>query len=82
MPDLNDPAVNPDVSPARPWQWSAFVSTLLVGIEAAAVEAGAIDNPPRWLVVALAATPWVVRLVRGFVSKRAVSFRRAPAPKG
>ena len=77
MPDPIDP-INPNVTPAPLWQWSAFASTVLVMLEQVLPDILAIPNPPRWVAIVAAALPWVIRFGRIWITKQAVSFRRVP----
>lgn len=74
MPD--DPIPNPDVRPARWWEWSGWWSFLLLVLEWAQGEVGGWKDPPRWVGIVLVALPFVIRFVREKVTGVATSFRR------
>lgn len=77
MPELQ----NPDVRPAKWWEWTGWWSLALSVLLWAQGELGGWQNPPRWVGLALLAIPFAVRFVREKVTGVPSSYRRAPEPE-
>lgn len=69
---------NPDVRPARWWEWSGLWSLVLLVLEWAQAELGLWTDPPRWVAFALVALPFLIRTVRERLTGVPTSYRRLP----
>lgn len=77
---MSDPINNPDVRPARWYEWTGWWSMALELLLYAQGAAGMWTNPPRWVNPILVALPFVIRFVRTKASSMPQSFRRVNPP--
>ena len=76
-PDVPPPeATNPNVRPAKWWEWSGWWSLLLFVLLWAQETAGGWEDPPKWVGLVVLSLPFAVRFVREKLGARPSSFRR------
>lgn len=75
-PPASDPVNNPNVRPAKWWEWTGWWSLLLMVAEWAQGELGLWKDPPKIVGMALVAIPFLIRFARTKTSGLPQSFRR------
>ena len=77
--DTLEPSIeveNPNVHPAPMWTWSGFWSLLLLLLTELATTLAAVEDPPRWVSIAVVALPFLIRIVRQKATGVPSSYRR------